>query len=122
MDSTSSETIVPVAPEEAWEAVTDPEQLSQWLGDDAEIELEPGGDLRVREGDVERAGFVEEVDAPRRLVFWWSVDDGEASRVEVDLIEEADGTRVRVIESRPLEQVEFLASPGPQSRAHALAA
>ena len=46
---------------------------------------------------------VEEADAPRRLVFWWSAPDEDATRVEIDLDETDDGTRVRVTESRPLE-------------------
>jgi hypothetical protein len=41
--------------------------------------------------------------APRRLVFWWSGPGGEATRVEIELDECDDGTRVRVTESRPLE-------------------
>jgi len=43
-----------------------------------------------------------EADAPRRLVFWWSAPGEEATRVEIDLDELDDGTRVRVTESRPL--------------------
>jgi uncharacterized protein YndB with AHSA1/START domain len=46
---------------------------------------------------------VEEADAPRRLVFWWSAPGEESSRVEIDLEEIDDGTRIRVTESRPLE-------------------
>ena len=51
----------------------------------------------------ERDGFVEEAEAPRRLVFWWSAPGEDATRVEIDLDETDDGTRVRVTESRPLE-------------------
>ena len=49
-----------------------------------------------------RSGFVEEADAPRRLVFWWSDPGEDATRVEIELDETGDGTRVRVVESRPL--------------------
>jgi uncharacterized protein YndB with AHSA1/START domain len=88
------ELVVPEPPEEVWRSLTEPE----WLGEEAAIELRPAGEVRA--GD--RAGFVEEADPPRRLVFWWSAPDEEASRVELDLDEVDEGTRIRVIESRPL--------------------
>ena len=62
------------------------------------IELREAGDVRAGERD----GFVEGADAPRRLVFWWSAPGEDATRVEIDLDETDDGTRVRVTESRPL--------------------
>jgi uncharacterized protein YndB with AHSA1/START domain len=80
--------------EEVWRSLAEP----AWLGDDAAIELREAGDVRAGE----RTGFVEEADAPRRLVFWWSAPDEEATRVEIDLDETDDGTHIRVIESRPL--------------------
>jgi uncharacterized protein YndB with AHSA1/START domain len=94
-DAVERELLVPEAPEEVWRSLSQP----GWLGDDASIELWPAGEVRAGE----RSGFVEEADEPRRLVFWWSVPGEEASRVELDLEEEDDGTRVRVTESRPLE-------------------
>lgn len=106
MDEAASETVVPADVDEAWEAVTDPDRMGDWLGDDALIELEPGGDFEITVGDERREGFVEEVEAPRRLVFWWSADDAEASRVEIDLVPDGDETRVRVIESRPLHALD----------------
>jgi uncharacterized protein YndB with AHSA1/START domain len=89
------ELLVPEAPEEVWRSLAEP----GWLGEDALIELRPAGEVRAGE----RSGFVEEADAPRRLVFWWSEPGEEASRVELDLEEAEEGTRVRVTESRPLE-------------------
>jgi uncharacterized protein YndB with AHSA1/START domain len=88
------ELTVPERVEEVWRSLTEPE----WLGEDAAIELREAGSVRA--GD--RAGFVEEVDAPRRLVFWWSAPDEEATRVELDLEETDTGTHIRVTESRPL--------------------
>ena len=96
------EIVVPASPDEAWRALTEPELLTEWLADEVDFDLRPGGELRVRVGDVGREGFVEEVDAPRRLVFWWAQDDEEASRVEIDITEADGATRVRVVESRPL--------------------
>lgn len=95
MDHTvERELTVPEEAEEVWRSLAEPE----WLGEDATIELREAGDVRAGERD----GFVEEADAPRRLVFWWSAPGEEATRVEIDLEELDDGTRVRVTESRPL--------------------
>src|SRR5688572_31979990 len=85
---------VPETAEEVWSSLAEPE----WLGDGATIDLREAGEVRAGE----RTGFVEEADAPRRLVFWWSAPGEEATRVEIDLDELDDGTRVRVTESRPL--------------------
>jgi uncharacterized protein YndB with AHSA1/START domain len=94
MDTIEREIVVGGTPEEAWRAVVE----SGWLGEDATVDPRPGGEV---EGG-ERRGFVEEADAPRRLAFWWSADDEDATRVEIDLEEREDGTLVRVTESRPL--------------------
>ena len=114
MDTADSELVVPATVEETWEAITDPDQLGEWLAEDAEVELLPGGDLRIAFDDGERSGFVEEVDEPRRLVFWWSEADEESTRVEIDLEPEPDGTRVRVVESRPLRDLDAADARAPE--------
>src|SRR4051812_44938925 len=88
------ELTVPNGIEEVWRSLAEPE----WLGDDAHIDLREAGDVRAGE----RTGFVEEVDEPRRLAFWWSAPDEEATRVELELDETDAGTHIRVTESRPL--------------------
>lgn len=88
------ELIVPDGIEDVWESLAEPE----WLGDDASIDLREAGEVRA--GD--RTGFVEEVEAPHRLAFWWSAPGEEATRVELELGETHAGTAIRVTESRPL--------------------
>ena len=88
------ELTVPDGIDDVWRSLAEPE----WLGEDATIELREAGEVRA--GD--RSGFVEEADAPRRLVFWWSAPGEEATRVELDLDETGAGTQIRVTESRPL--------------------
>ena len=85
-----------------------PEHLP-WFADDAEVDLRPGGDLTIGE----RSGFVEEVAEPSRFVFWWAADGEESSRVEIELEPAVAGTRVRVIETRPLQALSTFAA-GPQ--------
>lgn len=88
------ELTVPESAEEVWRCLSEP----GWLGEDASIELREAGEVSAGE----RTGFVEEADAPRRLVFWWSDPGEEATRVEIDLDETGAGTDIRVTESRPL--------------------
>jgi uncharacterized protein YndB with AHSA1/START domain len=80
--------------EDVWSSLAEPE----WLGEEASIEMREAGEVRAGE----RSGFVEEVEEPRRLVFWWSAPGEEATRVELDLEEDEAGTHIRVTESRPL--------------------
>jgi uncharacterized protein YndB with AHSA1/START domain len=111
MHEVERETVVPGTPAEAWRAVVE----SDWLGEDVRIDPRPDGEVDVREPDGEmdvrepsgkegraRRGFVEDADPPHRLVFWWSRPGEDATRVEIALDEVDGGTRVRVVESRPL--------------------
>jgi len=88
------ELTVPHDIDEVWRSLAEPE----WLGEDARIELREAGDVRAGE----RTGFVEQVEAPSRLAFWWSAPGEESTRVELELEQTGDGTQVRVTESRPL--------------------
>jgi uncharacterized protein YndB with AHSA1/START domain len=103
---------LPAGAEEVWRSLTEPD----WLGEDAHIDLRPDGEVRA--GD--RSGFVEEVEEPSRLVFWWSAPGEDATRVELDLDEDGDETVVRVVESAPLAMLDLYgvdyvqAAPGPQ--------
>jgi DNA-binding transcriptional ArsR family regulator len=66
------EITLPATAEEVWRSLEEP----AWLGEDAQIELHPDGEVRA--GD--RTGFVEEVEEPRRLVFWWAAPDEARAR------------------------------------------
>ena len=87
------------SPSEVWRELTE----SDWLGDDAVIELEPGGDLEFTDRDEgRRTGWVEEVEPGRRLTVWWAGEGEESSRVEFEIAERGDGSALRVTETRPL--------------------
>jgi uncharacterized protein YndB with AHSA1/START domain len=83
-------------PEAVWES------LPSLLGDDVEVQAEPGGRIRARGPEGDRVGTVDEVDAPRRLAFWWTPVDGDdaPSFVELELTATAVGTLLRVRETR----------------------
>jgi uncharacterized protein YndB with AHSA1/START domain len=104
------------APADVWRAITDPDWLSGWLADRVALELRPGGEARFEVGDEVREGWVEEVMSPDggdgRLTFWWARGDEPASRVELVISAVSDGsTRLRVVETRPLEILDLVGIP-----------
>lgn len=93
------EIMLPATPEEVWDSLEAPE----WLGEAASIELQPDGEVRAGE----RQGFVERVEEARLLVFWWSLPEEDATRVELELEPAGEFTWVRVVESRPLAMLDL---------------
>jgi uncharacterized protein YndB with AHSA1/START domain len=92
MPVVNREVVLPVDRERAWELITEPAELEEWLGDDVEFEAEEHAPLRV--GD--REGVVEEVTEFERIVFRWG-----DSRVEWQLEDAiSGGTRFLVTEHR----------------------
>src|SRR3954470_16135010 len=92
------EIVLPAPREDVWEALTEPERLADWVANDVDIELRPGGGGGVpRVNGEERHATVTEVEPERRLAFEWD-DEGE---VEFTLDDDADGTRLVVVESSP---------------------
>jgi uncharacterized protein YndB with AHSA1/START domain len=79
-------------PEEVWEAIATQEGRARWLAEEADREVE-----------------VELAEAPHRLVWWWSVEEGLPTRVEFLVRGAPGGSRVRVIESAPSFPIEMLA-------------
>jgi uncharacterized protein YndB with AHSA1/START domain len=96
-------------PEAVWDAVTG----DGWLADRVRLDLRPGGDAEFESVDGIRTGWVEDVAAPARLAFWWASGDEPASRVELKLEEQDDGTRLRIVETRPLEVLDLVGVPLP---------
>lgn len=108
--------------EEVWRAVVDPAWLSRWLADSVTLEPWPGGEATFDLDGATRHGWVEEVLAPTsaseagrrfaRLSFWWQPPSEPASRVSLHAEETAEGgTRLRVVETRPLEILDLIGVP-----------
>jgi uncharacterized protein YndB with AHSA1/START domain len=108
-DRIERELVVDASPEEVWEAVT----RDGWLADEVELDLQPGGDAQFRSSDSAKFGWIEEASAPARLTFWWAVDGEPATRVELTLVPESAMTRLRVVETRPLELLDLVGLPLP---------
>ena len=115
--------MAPASPEDVWEVVTG----ADWLADDVALDLRPGGDASFRSGDELKSGWVEEALSPSRsadgagrLAFWWEADGEPATRVELTLDpargwDGPEGTRLRIVESRPLEVLDLVGTPLPRT-------
>ena len=117
-DLIERELSLPASVADLWQAITDPEWLAGWLADDVELELRPGGEASFTLGDEVRTGWVEEVTAPGEndgtgcLAFWWARGDEPVSRVELVITSISDElTRLRVVETRPLEILDLVGVP-----------
>ncbi len=114
-DSVEREILIEASPEVVWGVITEPEQISRWFSDEAELEGRAGADGTLTWKPGGRGGH-KEVDStvPIRVVeaepfrlfsFRWNHPDGaepgenNSALVEFRLIEEADGTRLRVVET-----------------------
>jgi uncharacterized protein YndB with AHSA1/START domain len=101
---------LPAPPEAVWEAVTG----DGWLADRVSLELRPGGEARFESaGDRVRSGWVEDVSEPERLSFWWSFEDEPASRVSLRIDGQGGYSRLRIVETRPLEVLDLIGVPLP---------
>jgi uncharacterized protein YndB with AHSA1/START domain len=95
MPVVNREVVLPVPRERAWELITEPSELEEWLGEEVEFEPLEDSPLRVTERGETREGVVEEVAEQERIVFRWG-----DSRVEWALEDAPGGTRFVVTEHR----------------------
>lgn len=91
--------------EKVYDAFATADGLDAWFTRGAHVDLRPGGAMLFRfvdwgpENDINTQfpGRVIEAKRPERLVFEWG-DSGKESTVEIDLLERAGGTLVRLRE------------------------
>ena len=109
-DTVQVDVFIAAPPERVFQALTDPRQLVQWWGDSGmyrvtrmEADVRVGGKWRSDGvGADGKTFYVEgvyrEIDPPRLLVYTWhgSYQSGPETLVRLELVNEADGTRVRV--------------------------
>jgi uncharacterized protein YndB with AHSA1/START domain len=93
-------------PAKVWAALTTAEGLAAWFGNEAAIDLRPGGAARMRwtEEGFTAEMRVERVEEPVVFGFTWPIyglpaDDPRRTYVEFTLEPAGAGTRLRVVES-----------------------
>ncbi|MFI9007967.1 SRPBCC domain-containing protein [Actinosynnema sp. NPDC053489] len=101
------ERVVEIAqpPAKVWAVLTTAEGLGAWFGDDATIDLRPGGTARMSWSDGPTVEMrVERVEEPTVFGFTWPVfgmpeDDPRRTYVEFTLEQVGAGTRLTVVET-----------------------
>ena len=114
-DSVEREIVIEASPEIVWAVLTEPQHISRWFSDEADVEgrvgadgtliWKPGG--RGGDKDVDTIVPIRVVNAEpfRRFSFRWNHPEGatpdqdNSALVEFTLTEEPNGTRLRVVES-----------------------
>jgi uncharacterized protein YndB with AHSA1/START domain len=92
-------------PAKVWAALTTAEGLGAWFGNEAEIDLRPGGKAWMKWDNGHRAEMrVERVEESEVFGFTWHIyglpdDDPRRTYVEFTLEPDGAGTRLTVIES-----------------------
>jgi uncharacterized protein YndB with AHSA1/START domain len=91
--------------ERVWQAITDPREVSEWFGVQAEIDLQPGGKIVFGWSEGRFLARVEEVIPPTRFAYRWclakdtEVDVGPTTLVTFSLEPSDEGTTLRLVES-----------------------
>jgi uncharacterized protein YndB with AHSA1/START domain len=99
------ETHLPAPPAAVFALLTDPEKILRWMGTEAQVEPQPGGLYLVNVTGARFArGSFREVVPVHRLAYSFGWDGSEvvppgSSLVEIDLIEQPDGTLLRFTHS-----------------------
>jgi uncharacterized protein YndB with AHSA1/START domain len=93
---------VPAPPAVLFALLTDPEKIVRWMGTEANVEPQPGGLYLVNVTGARFArGSFREVVPVHRLAYSFGWDGSEvvppgSSLVEIDLVEQPDGTLLRL--------------------------
>ncbi len=106
-DRIEREVLVPAEIERVWRALTSPEELAQWFGDGAELDLRVGGAAKFSWSEYGESweAVVQVVDPPNRFAYRWAVtsdtrvEDSPSTVVEFTLSTVDGGTMVRVVET-----------------------
>jgi uncharacterized protein YndB with AHSA1/START domain len=96
-------------PDTVFRFFTDTTRWARWWGEGSTIDPRPGGEVYIRHpGDVESRGEVLEIAPPTRIVFTYGFVTGNpippgSSRVTIDLVPDAGGTRLSLRHELPDE-------------------
>jgi uncharacterized protein YndB with AHSA1/START domain len=91
-------------PAQVFEALTNPERLAMWWGEDARVDAQIGGvyETTLSVGRVE--GTITTIDGPRKLSFAWPIPQEETSvvtSVAYELVPRGPQTAVHVVQHSP---------------------
>ncbi len=108
----TSDVWIAASPARVFRYFVEPEALLRWMGDYAKLDARPGGEFAADINGVAVRGEYLELDPPNHLVISWGFAGSDvlppgASRVEVNLTADGEGTRVALTHSGlPAEQAD----------------
>jgi uncharacterized protein YndB with AHSA1/START domain len=115
------EIVIDAPVEVVWSVVTEPEYISGWFSDSADVDLKPGGRAVLHWNEFGTVqGRVERVEPPHFFSFRWAVDpgrdidEGNSTLVEFSLRAERESTRLTVVETG----FQDLAGPEDEKQRH----
>jgi uncharacterized protein YndB with AHSA1/START domain len=104
VDAVEVDTRIAASPETVFDFFVEPDRMVQWMGRSVNLDPRPGGTFHCDiNGEAVASGEFVELDRPNRVVFTWgwegedSVTKPGASRVEVLLEPDGEGTHLRLI-------------------------
>jgi hypothetical protein len=90
-------------PDEVWDLIGDGGRWSDWMVDEADVDVVPGAAGRVIDGEETRDVRIDTVDDGERVAFtWWPVGRaGAPSEVDLHILPTPGGTVLEVVERFP---------------------
>lgn len=107
-DRIEREIVINASVERVWAVLTEPEHVTNWFstGAPAEVDLRPGGIMKLTHGDWVFPTTIVKVDPPHYFAYRWAsgfagevATEENATLVEFSLAPEGTGTRLRLVES-----------------------
>jgi uncharacterized protein YndB with AHSA1/START domain len=96
--SLEKELFIKATPERVFQALTQKADLERWFVKKAEVDLRPGGAIRLEWGpDAVEIGKITVLEPPHRLSFTWEALEPSPTTITFELTAENDGTRLRLI-------------------------
>ena len=96
--SLEKELFIKATPERVFQALTEKADLERWFVKKAEVDLRPGGTIRLEWGpDAVEIGKILVLDPPHRLSYTWEALEPSPTTITFELTAENDGTRLRLI-------------------------
>ncbi len=96
--SVTRELDLDISTDELWSLIGDGERWPEWLTDGGGVEVQPGADGVVLDGERLRNVHVRTVEHNERVTFDWWTDD-ERSTVELEIVHVGGRTGLRVTET-----------------------